>query len=383
LHENEKYIPTTKYVIKANFEVVGVVERSDVVGAIFGQTEGLFGPDLDLRELQKSGRIGRIGIKLDSKADKTKGEIVIPSSLDKASTALIAAAIESVDRIGPCNAKITLGDVMDEREEKRREIMDKAKNILRKWIIEVTPSTEEILNEVSDSIKVGNVINYGEESLPAGPEVATNSSIILVEGRADVINLLKCGIKNAIGLEGTKIPKSIIDLSKKREITAFLDGDRGGDLILKELMQVAEIDYIVRAPKGKEVEDLNPKEIMRSLREKTAVEQVKNGLQKTGIPVPKHIFEASKQLKGTLEAILFDKDGDNIARIPVSELAEKLSKTEGVRTILFDGIVTQRLLDIADSKKVECLIGDRVSEVVKSPLDIKILELANIVEEQK
>jgi DNA primase len=227
LQENEKHIPTTKYVIKANFEVGGVVERSDVIGAIFGQTEGLFGPDLDLRELQKSGRIGRIGIKLDSKADKTKGEIVIPSSLDKASTALIAAAIESVDRIGPCNAKITLGDVIDEREEKRKEIMDKAKNILRKWIIEVTPSTEEILNEVSDSIKVGEVISYGEEDLPAGPEVATNSSIILVEGRADVINLLKCGIKNAIGLEGTKIPKTIMDLSKNREITAFLDGDRG------------------------------------------------------------------------------------------------------------------------------------------------------------
>lgn len=383
MQENEKHIPTTKYVIKANFEVGGVVERSDVIGAIFGQTEGLFGPDLDLRELQKSGRIGRIGINLDSKADKTKGEIVIPSSLDKASTALIAAAIESVDRIGPCNAKITLGDVIDEREEKRKEIMDKAKNILRKWIVEVTPSTEEILNEVSDSIKVGDVINYGEENLPAGPEVATNGSIILVEGRADVINLLKCGIKNTIGLEGTKIPKSIIDLSKNREITAFLDGDRGGDLILKELMQVAEIDYIARAPKGKEVEDLTPKEVMRSLGEKKAVEQVKNGIQKTGIPVSKHIFEASKQLKGTLEAILFDKDGKNMARIPVSELAEKLSKTEGVHTILFDGIVTQRLLDIADSKKVKCLIGDRVSEVVKSPLDIKILELAYIVEEQK
>jgi DNA primase len=148
-------------------------------------------------------------------------------------------------------------------------------------------------------------------------------------------------------------------------------------------MQVAEIDYIARAPTGKEVEDLNPKEVMRSLREKTTIEQVKNKYQKTGIPVPKHIFEASKQLKGTLEAILFDKDGNNMAKVPVSELAEKLSQTEGVHTILFDGIVTQRLLDIADSKKIKCLIGDRVSEVVKSPLDIKILELSNIVEEQK
>ncbi len=382
LQENEKHIPTTKYVVKANFEVGGVVERSDVIGAIFGQTEGLFGPDLDLRELQKSGRIGRIGIKLDSKDDKTKGDIVIPSSLDKASTALIAAAIESVDRIGPCNAKITLEDVMDEREEKRREIMSKAKDILRKWIIEVTPSTDEILDEVSGSVRVANVINYGEEGLPAGPEINTSSSIILVEGRADVINLLKCGIKNVIGLEGTKIPKDIIDLSKDREITAFLDGDRGGDLILKELIQVAEIDYIARAPAGQEVEDLTPKEVMRCLREKTPMKEIDN-IQKVGISVPKYIFDASLKLKGTLEALLFDKNEKIISRIPVSELADMLSKTEGVHTVLFDGIITQRLLDIADEKKIKCLIGDRISEVAKSPLDVKILELSNIIEEKK
>lgn len=382
MQDNEKYAPTTKYVVKAKFEVEGVVEKSDVIGAIFGQTEGLFGPDLDLRELQKSGRIGRIGITLESKNDLTKGEIVIPSSLDKASTALIAAAIESVDRIGPCNAKITLDNVLDEREEKRRAITDKAKEILRRWTTEGMPSTDEILTQVSDSIKAGDVVSYGKEGLPAGSEVDVSSSIILVEGRADVIDLLKCGVNNVIGIEGTKIPKTIIDLSKEKEVTAFLDGDRGGDLILKELIQVAELNYVARAPKGKEVEELTPKEILRCIREKVPIEQIKSKTPtKPPADVPKHIFEAAQELRGTLEAVLFDEKGKMISKIPVSELAEKLSQTDGVDTVLFDGIVTQRLLDIADEKKVKCLIGDRVSEVVKTPVDIKIMKLSEIIGE--
>jgi len=382
LQDNEKYAPTTKYVVKAGFEVGGVVEKSDVIGAIFGQTEGLFGPDLDLRELQKSGRIGRIGITLESKNDVTKGEIVIPSSLDKASTALIAAAIESVDRIGPCNAKITLDNVLDEREEKRRAITDKAKEILRRWTTEGMPSTDEILTQVTDSIKAGEVVSYGNEGLPAGSEVDVSSSIILVEGRADVIELLKCGVNNVIGIDGTKIPKTIIDLSKEKEITAFLDGDRGGDLILKELMQVAELGFVARAPKGKEVEELTPKEILRCIREKVPIEQIK-GKKPTKPPadVPKHIFEAAQELRGTLEAVLFDKKGKTISKIPVSELAEKLSQTDNVDTVLFDGIVTQRLLDMADEKKVKSLIGDRVSEAVKIPVDIKIMKLSEIIGE--
>src|SRR5213083_2412847 len=255
--EPSQYASTTKYIVKAKFDVEGVVEKPDVVGAVFGQTEGLFGPDLDLRELQKSGRIGRIEINLDSKKDKTTGSIVIPSSLDKVSTAIIAAAIESVDRIGPCEAKISLEKVEDVREEKRKAIMTKAKDILRKWVVESSPSTEEVVKEVAGSLRGVDVIEYGPEKLPAGPE-AERGDIIVVEGRADVILLMKGGIKNVIALNGTK----------DREVTAFLDGDRAGDLILKELTQVAEIDYVARAPFGKEVEELTPKEVMKALRER-------------------------------------------------------------------------------------------------------------------
>ena len=375
-----QYTSTTKYIVKAKFEVEGVVEKPDVIGAIFGQTEGLFGPDLDLRELQKSGRIGRIEIDLESKHDKTTGTVIIPSSLDKVSTALIAAAIESVDRIGPCDSKILLERVEDVREEKRKAIMDKAKEILRKWVIEVTPSTEEILKEVSEAIRSAEVVGYGPEELPAGPEIEGTGSIIVVEGRADVINLLKCGIKNAIGLEGTKVPQSIIQLCKNKEVTAFLDGDRGGDLILKELMQVAELDYVARAPQGKEVEDLTPKELLKALREKVPLERV--GVERMPPPrpsVPDEVMAAARQLRGTLEAVIFDGSGKPITRIPVSELAEKISQIEGANTLLFDGVVTQRLIDLAENRNIKLVIGDRISEIAKRPMNLKIMTMNELL----
>jgi len=375
-----QYTSTTKYIIKAKFEVEGVVEKPDVIGAIFGQTEGLFGPDLDLRELQKSGRIGRIEIDLASKQDKTTGTIVIPSSLDKVSTALIAAAIESVDRIGPCDSKILLEKVEDVREEKRKAIMDKAKEILRKWVIEVTPSTEEILKEVSEAIRSAEVVGYGPEELPAGPEIEGTGSIIIVEGRADVINLLKCGIKNAIGLEGTKIPQSIIQLCKNKEVTAFLDGDRGGDLILKELMQVAEIDYVARAPQGKEVEELTPKELLKALRERVSIEHL--GVERMPPPkpsVPDEVAATAHQLRGTLEAVIFDESGRLITRIPVSELAEKISQIEGANTLVFDGVVTQRLIDLAENRNIKLVVGDRISEIAKRPMNLKIMTMNELL----
>jgi DNA primase len=378
MQETGKFTPTTKYIIKAKFDVEGVVEKPDVIGAIFGQTEGLFGPDLDLRELQKSGRLGRIGIKLESKNDRTSGEITIPSSLDKTSTAIIAAAVESVDRIGPCNAKILLEPMHDERDQKREMIKLKAKQILQGWMVEATPSTDEVIQEISDSVRPAEISKFGSEELPAGPEVAITGSIIVVEGRADVINLLKCGIKNAIGINGTKIPKTIIQLCKNKEITAFLDGDRGGDLILKELIQVAELDYVARAPPRKEVEDLTPKEIMRCLREKVQAGNQQTTVRPTAPPQPQFIVHAVNTLRETLEAIIFDGKGAEIKRIPVSELAEKLKGSKGAHAVVFDGIITQRLLDIAEEKKISIVVGDRVSNIAKKPVDLKILTFSDI-----
>lgn len=415
--EPSQYASTTKYIVKAKFDVEGVVEKPDVVGAVFGQTEGLFGPDLDLRELQKSGRIGRIEINLDSKKDKTTGSIVIPSSLDKVSTAIIAAAIESVDRIGPCEAKILLEKVEDVREEKRKAIMTKAKDILRKWVVESSPSTEEVVKEVAGSLRGVDVIEYGPDKLPAGPEVE-RGDIVVVEGRADVILLMKVGVRNVIALNGTKVPETVIKLTKDREVTAFLDGDRAGDLILKELSQVAEIDYVARAPFGKEVEELTPKEIMRALRERVPVNMAKPierqqfqrpereeyrersyteraygprdrqfgppevpvhaapQIEKPNLPTP--VFDAAKDLRGTLEAVVFDDAGKELSKMPVSELAEKIPTLDKAQVVLFDGVVTQRLLDTAASKGIKYVIGDRVSDGAKRPTNVSVMTLNDL-----
>jgi DNA primase len=372
--------------IVARFEVEGVVEKPDVIGAIFGQTEGLFGPDLDLRELQKSGRIGRIEIQLESKLDKTLGVITIPSSLDKTSTAIIAAAVQSVDRIGPCLAKVTLEKVADIREDKRKQILDKAKEILRTWVVEESPSTDEMVKDVSGVIRSSDVVEYGPEHLPAGPDVTASASIIFVEGRADIVNLLRCGIRNIVAIEGTKIPKTIIELSKNKETTAFLDGDRGGDLILKELMQVAPVDYVARAPLGKEVEDLVPKEIMKCLREKVPVEAGRQiarvepvqAPRPPPVQLPPEVITKARELRGTLEGILLGPEKNEIAKLPVSELAGKLAEYQGVETIVFDGVVTQRLLDLAEERGVKLIVGDRLAELTRRPGSIKIMTLPEV-----
>jgi len=371
---------TVKYVIRAKFEIEGVVEKPDVIGAVFGQTEGLFGSELDLRELQKSGRLGRIEIELQSKQDKTTGTISIPTSLDRVSTAIIAASIESINRVGPCEAKVTLEKLEDIRDSRRRVIIDRAKNILHEWNIESMPSTEEVFREVSETLKAHKVEKYGPDELSAGPNLDSARQIIIVEGRADVINLLRCGIENVVALEGAKVPETIIKLTKQKEATALLDGDRGGDLILKELLQVTDVKYIARAPPGKEVEECTSREIFAALQNKAPVEEVraKKKPERRKILVPKQIVGARKELEGTLEAVLFNEKMEQIERLPVSGLAERLQQAEGVDTVVFDGVITQRLVDIANEKNVKFLVAARVSDIVKQSLKVHLLTFADV-----
>jgi len=367
--------------------VEGVVEKPDVIGALFGQTEGLFGPELDLRELQKLGRIGRIEISLESKQDKTNGKINIPTSLDRVSTAIIAASIESINRVGPCKATVTLIKIEDTRDARRRLIIDRAKEVLRKWTVETMPGTDEIFREVSEMLRLARVEKYGPEGLTAGPEITTSKQILVVEGRADVINLLRAGIQNTIAVEGAKIPQTIIKICREREATAFLDGDRGGDLILKELQQVTNIKYVARAPRGKEVEDLTFREIEQALKEKVLlapkekvlVEKPKVKKERRKKLVPKPIVEAATVLSGTLEAVLLDKELKQVDRLPVRELAEKLQHIKDIDTVVFDGIITQRIVDIAAEKDISYLVAARISTAMKQPLKVKLLTFEEIL----
>ncbi len=376
-------ISTTKYLIHAQINANGIVEKPDVVGAIFGQTEGLLSNDLDLRELQKTGRIGRIEVNITSKAGRSKGEIIIPSSLDRVETAILAASLETINRIGPCEAYIQVSKVEDVRAVKRRKIVERAKEIYKGIMEEVTPESLEMIEEVKEAMRIHEITEYGEEKLPSGPNVPTSDAILVVEGRADVLNLLKHGVKNAIAVEGVNIPKTVVELSKNKTVTAFVDGDRGGELILKELLQVADVDYVTRAPKEKEVEDLTKKEIMTALRDKIPIEQIYHdlGVRLEGegedkITLLKNIL---KELEGSGNAEILDDALNILKEVKVENLYDELKNIhDGTYAVVFDGVISQRLIDIAMEKGVKHIVAVRMSDVVKKPANIKVITKTDI-----
>ena len=398
---------TTKYMIKAIIKADGVVEKSDVVGAIFGQTEGLLGDELDLRELQRSARVGRIEVELDSKNGKSEGEILLPTSLDKVETVILAAAFESIDRVGPCKAVIKVDEVEDVRVSRRKHVIDRAKSLLNEVIEKGKIDGESIADTVRQAVQIEEVTNFGQDHCPAGPNIEQSDAIIIVEGRRDVINLLKYGIKNVIAVGGTNIPRTVVELTKEKITTAFVDGDRGGELILRELLQVADIDFVARAPQTREVEEIPQKLIMKSLKNKIPKEQFmdmynikideskKDSKEKPSKP-KKEFFNKSKEKKkndddkpqkdnnqnynkilneisGSLKAVLFDDKGNELKKIPVRELTDEIKKGGKISTVVFDGIVTQRLLDIAQNKNVKEIVGIKLGNVVKMPKSVNVL----------
>ncbi len=374
-----------KYLVKLRFEVDGVVERADVIGAIFGQTEGLFGPEMNLNELQKSWKVGRIEINLESKNDKTRGDVLIPMSTDIGTSALIAAAVESVDKVGPCSSRFILEGIEDVRASKRKQIVDRAKLIVRDWSSKSSSEGENVLKDVVESTKRARVVNYGIENLPAGPGVYTSDVVYLVEGRADVVLFLRAGIENVVALEGTSVPDSIIELGKKKRLIAVLDGDRGGDLIEKELSQVVRVEKVLRAPPGKEVEDLTPIEVLQLVRAERVEPQQQQQQPRGGRttererereapvePIVEKTREIYPSLNGTLEAILLDEGLQEVGRFPISELVQKMESSNGARYLVFDGIITQRLVESASRVGVKGLIGHRTGEINSLPDGMRI-----------
>ncbi|TFF86720.1 DNA primase [Candidatus Thorarchaeota archaeon] len=409
---------TAKYVIRARIDIDGVVDKPDVVGALFGQTEGLLGEDLDLRELQRTGRIGRIQIVVRSEGGNSRGEIVIPVSLDKTATAILAASIETVDRVGPCKAKVTLDKLEDIRGAKRRRVVSRAISILKGWEEDISPGSDEITQAVTKA-KKRVVAKYGPDKLPVGPDFDEDEEMILVEGRADIINLMKNGVTNTVAVEGTHVPKSIADLTKRKNNTviAFLDGDRGGDLILRELMQVARIDFIARAPEGKEVEDLTRREITKALQSKIPADQAlalvqsksssdkkKRGRKprtrerqpKRKEPsesrkpakrekkppekpsVPKPYLEKIQELKESFKAALFNNKMEVIAECGVAELTKVLKEQDAVDAVVLDGVITQRLIDSVNGLDTRLLIAAAVADIDKPPLGLRIITFDEI-----
>jgi len=384
-----------KYIIHTKIDIEGVVDKPDVIGAIFGQTEGLLGSDLELRELQKSGRIGRIEVNTETISGKTRGNIDIPSSLDKAETAIVAAALEIIQRIGPCNAKLQALSIEDVRVSKRTFIIERAKELLKRLMTESMPDSQELADEVAYSVRIMEIQEYGRERLPAGPSIDESDEIIIVEGRADVLNLLKYGFKNAIAMNGTSIPETIVDLCKKKVVTVFVDGDRGGNLIIKEILSIADVDYATRAPDGKEVEEITKKEIHKALRSRVSGEQAKlefskeiekfSDKYKRTEKRPGQYFkspyraqrpqqftkrlELSPQYKKTFKEILesligtrgaqvLDQKLNTLGKVPITELQTTIkSLNNSAYAVVFDGIIDRDLVKAAESVNVKFLVG--------------------------
>jgi DNA primase len=454
------YIDTVKYLVYTNVDIGGLVEKPDVVGAIFGQTEGLLGDELDLRDLQKNGRIGRIEVDLNGREGRTVGTIKIPSSLDMVETCIIAAALETVDRIGPCEARLKVMKVEDTRNLKRKALVDRAKSLLKNLLVDEIPESKEISDMVRDEVKMAEIVEYGPDRLSAGPGVARSDELILVEGRADVVNMLKNDITNVVAIGGAKVPRSIPELSRKKEVTAFLDGDRGGDIILNELVQGGvEVEFVARAPQGKEVEELTRKELIKCIRAKVPFED--SAAQKAPkryeerpdfrkkfqqprrpefqardepavaedpekdkpfeaeriefermdsppvvdkpmfvetvapapvpMPVPRQaqrpqeatpraggaldmqfLMRELDGLNNTLSAKFYGAGSEKMAEMKVRDVIKSLEDSRDVQAIVFDGIITQRLVDLAANKGVKVLVGVKIGNVNKRPAGIEI-----------
>lgn len=461
------YIDIVKYMVEARFEISGLVEKPDIIGAVFGQTEGLLGSDLDLRELQKNGKIGRIEIDTQPQGSRTVGKLHLPSSLGRVETCILAAAIESVDRVGPFETNFKVDKVEDTRTEKRKKIVNRAKELVKQLLTTEIPDSREISDMVEVDIKSSVVTTYGPEGLAAGPDISSSDDVILVEGRADVIALLKSDITNCVAIGGATgtIPKTVIDLCNAKETTMFLDGDRGGDMILKGIMNAADIDFVARAPDGKEVEELQRKEIIKALRSRVPIEQIfpgkgkehRNGsgahaeerrppmqqqrpapqqrpatrpaqyrapqqAQQSQVLSPSNIVnnmyskpgqaqaqtqrpmleevggseedipqiqtfgsnesagnpqrpqgqsnqkfvEALDELHNTLRGRLYNQKGDMVLEVPIRELIQAIQDTKGVHAIVFDGIITQRLVELANRLGIKEVYGIRSSQISRS-----------------
>ena len=403
---------TTKYLIHINIEAEGVVEKTDVVGAIFGQTEGLLGEDMDLRDLQRSGRVGRIDVTLTSKHGKTAGDLYIASSLDRAETAILAAALETIERIGPCVSRISVEGIEDLRAIKRRKIVDRAKELLMESFDEVGLSTNEILAEVREASRVVKITAIGDERLPAGPTVLESDAIIILEGRADVLNLLRCGIKNTVAVEGTKVPEIVAELSRKKNTTVFVDGDRGGDLILKELLQVADVDFVAFSPRGRSVEDMTRKEIIKSLRNKVPADVVRAQVAKNE-PLSDLVFEITapedegdpaaqsepvipeaveekpepkepissveghaEYMKGTGRARVLNSDAVILGDYTIKELEDILPRLDDdAAGIIVDSSVGQKFVDAAYKKGINYIAAREFTGIVHRPAGIRLIPL--------
>jgi len=227
------------------------------------------------------------------------------------------------------------------------------------------------------------------------------------------------------------VPDAVAELTAERTVTAFLDGDRGGDLILEELGQVGAVDYVAVAPRGHSVEDLSRDAVMAALRDKvpydsvaeadspaaaldaagttvsesdggTAVASVESGeveqvskpeTAADGAAAPETETAAPETEAKSPEAdtppALSDHVDDIISResgavrlldaeltvLAEGDSADVMSLIESCepvpRTVVLDGTCTQKVLDIAAQRGIEHIVAAEEGEFVKQPASVQ------------
>jgi DNA primase len=385
-HSGNKQGKAMKYLIKADIKVNGTVQRKDIIGAIMGQTEGLLGDELELRKLQRTARVGHVDVETETKGGKVHGLILIPSSMDNVETAIIGSALETIDRIGPCQAKITVVEISDVRATTRTAVVDRAKELLLQLVNSGEAASKTVVEEVRSVLTVGTATNY--HGLTCGPNVQSSSSLIIVEGRNDVINLLNCGVKNAISADGAgDIKQELIDLANGKEsVTLAIDGDRGGEMLFRQLHAILRVDFVAQAPAGQEWELLPQKTITKSLSMKVEVAKFEKKMAKEDKEDKKkhggsdkgewaeempEVFESEvapaeiQEMFDHLDALGKNKamfvlaDGSVGEEMGAAAIAKSASSTEGVKILIINGPVNERLQEIASEASIETVIGTK------------------------
>jgi DNA primase len=252
--------------------------------------------------------------------------------------------------------------------------MERAKQLLARVQNEGSDSVE-MQNELRESTRIAKVVSFGPEGLAAGPDVQTSKEIILVEGRADVMNLLKHGIKNGLGMQGTRFPKSLTEFSKDKEITLFVDGDRGGKLIAQNVNDNAKLAYVAQAPDGKEVEELTGKEILQALRKKVSVETYFGSESTSSDAVSKRditdediskLREISSEIKGRNVLVVSDSL-DVLENIPISRLG-RLSRND-ILVLMADN-VTLSLVKNAERLNVKAIAARNFGKIPETSVQM-------------
>ncbi len=374
---------TMKYMIIASIKVDGTVQRKDVVGALFGQCEGLLGDDLDLRKLQRSAKIGMIEVNIASAKGKVTGEILIPSSMDNVETAIIGAAISTIERIGPCNSKIEIQEIQDVRATKRTQVVELAKDLLLKLVSSSSTTSKSVIEEVRSVLTTEQSQFF--HGLTCGPNIGEATSLIVCEGRNDVRNLLSAGIKNVICTDGAgEIKQELIDLANTKEtVTVAIDGDRGGEMLLRQLLEVMKVDFVAQAPVGQEWELLPIKTITKCLAMKEPAdrfaarltdEDSENGTNEKITP-PEQIVDYAEHINklSSREAILIFEDDSVSESVGASKLAASIKDEEkSVLAIAYNGQLSKRMFDIASEAGVPTLIGTSIKKGEKPNEDVEV-----------